>query len=134
MPGGGIVAEVEEHIFEFCLPQWARDPVEGCEPLLRQQGLRLDETAYQDILQACSADGTFLPAKNEGLVPVSWKILQCCPHSALSSFTLLCEFTSCLRNLSCCLLLPGPTWVFRHFYWGGAEGLRPLLAGLKGGS
>lgn len=100
-------------MFEFHLSQWARDPVKGYEPLLRQQGLRLGKTSYQYMSQAYSADGIFLPAKNKGLVPISWKILQCCSRASLYLFTLLCEFTSGLRNLGagCCQVPPG-VWGF----------------------
>lgn len=118
--------EGDRNMFEFHLPQWARDPVKGCEPLLRQQGLRLCKTSYQYISQAYSADGIFLPAKNKGPVPISWKILQCCSRSSLSLFTLLCEFTSCFRNL----VVPAVARShlgFWDFHWGGVEGLRPLL-------
>lgn len=109
LPGGGNVVEGDRNMFEFHLPQWARDPVKGYEPLLRQQGLRLGKTSCQVISQAYSADGIFLPAKNKGLVLISWKILQCCSRSSLSLFTLLREFTSSLRNVGacCCQVPPG---------------------------
>ena len=39
--GSGNLAEVDGGIFEFCLPQWARDPMKGCESPLQQQGLKM---------------------------------------------------------------------------------------------
>ena len=57
--------------FEFCLHSGA-GTVKAREPPWQWQGPRLDQPSFQEILEACSADGTFLSAKNEVLVPISW--------------------------------------------------------------